>query len=756
MSKEYPNLSLFFVQVMITILSFLLLLLQSAIANVDLFFGIGEGTILAASGLYAPDRAVQDGDPLTKQGQGMLDCVRIGPTTADGCYCGFVTGAAFVEVRLKAPTSGPLHVVWEAGGGHGRGTSFQYKATSADNWQSLIPTVERTTSDWGDVIVDVGAISDVKYQCEGNHWCKIIYFNVYADISQASISKISCTADIDQATLQATNCDSTLGSLTVNLVVDHSDQYLGGGESINSIKIGAKTCAIQTSSTTPIPESDSGATRTALSCTIVVTDIYGEHTKVHDTIESSNFYGHYVEVLNSNGNTTFVKDSDQANQARLFFQKPIVTSVIGDTTVTGGKLFQIIGSGFGIPQTQVSLTIGELNVTAVTWVSPTEITFISPKLSLKSSINMTFVLTVEDVEQQNEWDFAYSPPIINTVQMIANKPGAGQTGVQMTLIGSEFADVTWIDIYTDKGAAKTAECGRIVHCTDINRISYNEIKCILPQEYIERYGCVNEQTYVTISEQTSQQPVQLCYPEEGSISGLSQPKNIELKRIGEYSMNVSWSINEEEKQQLSGFQIQLSNLADFSEFILYDSHPNTKTTFSIQIQNEVTSDSRSQLFSKLPKRLWEQVIYVQIKSLQVPGVSTDSVWSSPSSSWTIGTDCKYTAYLRDISATPIDWQCQPCPAGASCAASTPWLGVRALFGYYRVPYSLKISNSNSSTIPRNVTLNPDPAIFEECLLPGACLGASNPEFGKMYFDLDDATLDYAVSPENMTERCNQQ
>ena len=85
-----------------------------------------------------------------------------------------------------------------------------------------------------------------------------------------------------------------------------------------------------------------------------------------------------------------------------------------------------------------------------------------------------------------------------------------------------------------------------------------------------------------------------------------------------------------------------------------------------------------------------------------------------------------------------------------------------MFGYYRVPYSLTTSNSNSSsssgddTIPRNVTLNPDPAIFEECLLPGACLGASNPEFGKMYFDLEDATLDYAVSPKNMTERCNQQ
>ena len=79
--------------------------------------------------------------------------------------------------------------------------------------------------------------------------------------------------------------------------------------------------------------------------------------------------------------------------------------------------------------------------------------------------------------------------------------------------------------------------------------------------------------------------------------------------------------------------------------------------------------------------------------------------------------------------------------GADCSAKTPWFGVRALFGYYRVP----IVDSNISTTST-------PTTFERCLFPGACLGARNLEFAKMYFATNDATIDLALT--NPEEGCN--
>ena len=72
-----------------------------------------------------------------------------------------------------------MHLVWATGGGHGSGTSFQYKSTSSGAWQTLTSVIAQSSSDWGDVIVDVGTISDIKYRCHGGHWCKVGYFNVF-------------------------------------------------------------------------------------------------------------------------------------------------------------------------------------------------------------------------------------------------------------------------------------------------------------------------------------------------------------------------------------------------------------------------------------------------------------------------------------------------------------------------------------------------------------------------------------------------
>ena len=98
---------------------------------------------------------------------------------------------------------------------------------------------------------------------------------------------------------------------------------------------------------------------------------------------------------------------------------------------------------------------------------------------------------------------------------------------------------------------------------------------------------------------------------------------------------------------------------------------------------------------------------------------------------------------------PTEWECVPCPDGASCDALTPWFGVNALFGYYRVPI---LSN--------NLTESENPANFERCLFAGACLGARNTDFAKQFFKTTDATHDYALYNMDMKndtifEECNE-
>jgi hypothetical protein len=143
----------------------------------NILFGVGEGTVIGGSSLYGPDITVSNSDPLTKPGYGPLECIR----TKVGCTAGFRSSSATIDVRLQTPTSGPLHLVWATGGGHGSGTSFQYKSASNGAWQTLTSVIAQSSSDWGDVIVDVGTISDIKYRCHGGHWCKVGYFNVVKD-----------------------------------------------------------------------------------------------------------------------------------------------------------------------------------------------------------------------------------------------------------------------------------------------------------------------------------------------------------------------------------------------------------------------------------------------------------------------------------------------------------------------------------------------------------------------------------------------
>ena len=481
----------------------------------------------------------------------------------------------------------------------------------------------------------------------------------FGEVSPAivNISSPSCKNQANGG-LHAIDCTSTPGGgeLILNVVVANSHKL---GTNIVSVQIGATNCVVLSQLSRPVPQSTT-ATTTALTCKFLVTDIWGvQHTV---PVVSSNLRGHYVEVIGSNGKSTFPNTTTTSVfEPRFFFNKPVISSVVGDdNSVAGGHLFKIKGSGFGPPQTlspiSALIALGEFDATSVNLISSTELSFLSPKMTGTLSVNLTVNLKIENVQQEEENvpDFSYAAPTIVTVQMLANQPITGAVGVSMTVIGTQFADVADVSnirVFTDKGSSVT--CERFVDCTSIVRKSYNEIQCVLPKDQFPTYGCTNEQVYVTISGQTSQESIPLCYPEEGAISQLPKPNAVKIKKLGNASssINVTWTTENKDEVLIGGFRIQLSDDVEFTpRAILYDSGDTSANKIIGITAHEVVSfrSQHSQVFTNLPKLLWENVIFVQVKSLQISGVSTPSEWSSPSLKWTIGGDCKSISYLRDI------------------------------------------------------------------------------------------------------------
>ena len=105
--------------------------------------------------------------------------------------------------------------------------------------------------------------------------------------------------------------------------------------------------------------------------------------------------------------------------------------------------------------------------------------------------------------------------------------------------------------------------------------------------------------------------------------------------------------------------------------------------------------------------LRDRMIYVRAAE-----AGTES-WGPPSKTWTTTPICSDEQYLDD-SGPMLEWKCKACPHGAYCVGNVAWDGVRARFGFWRVP-------------------GPSPERFRECLLPAACLGAPNPELRNRYF-----------------------
>ena len=187
---------------------------------------------------------------------------------------------------------------------------------------------------------------------------------------------------------------------------------------------------------------------------------------------------------------------------------------------------------------------------------------------------------------------------------------------------------------------------------------------------------------------------------------------------------ISWRILDSELNMtkfsaIESFDIQIS----FSQ--------NFETSFgpTYNVPAEERSFALSDIHHSIP--LWDTVIYARV-SARTAGNGT-SQWSEETSPWRTGKDCPL-AWLDITSPQPQDWDCRDCPEGASCSG-TPWLGVKAKFGYYRIP---------STTFPHR---------FVPCLYPAACLGAPNDAYkGQYYVDEQDPSTDLALA--NVPDMCH--
>ena len=339
-------------------------------------------------------------------------------------------------------------------------------------------------------------------------------------------------------------------------------------------------------------------TQTMFQVACPVANIWGITTTL--PVVSSNELGHFVEVIGTNGRSTVQTIHWYQNYPRIFFRQPQITQIIGDKSVKGNKVLRIIGSEFGpIPSLNVaremSLTMGGLIATKVTWVTSDELSFVSPEMTLESgSATAEIILTIENVIQENSYKFSFAPPQLTTVTMWTGKPKqfGNLYGIEMTLKGSEFADLSNIRVFTDnQGSA----CTRYVDCYKVLRDSFSEISCIFPKSDTT-YGCTEDEAYVTVSGQTSN-AIEVCYPQQDDQSNMLAPSSVKIYQE-EGGLQVKWE-TETELEQIGDFQIQLSNNAEFFP-ILYDTDkfwsrdPNQAV---IVAQHITTNISRTQIFT---------------------------------------------------------------------------------------------------------------------------------------------------------------
>ena len=91
--------------------------------------------------------------------------------------------------------------------------------------------------------------------------------------------------------------------------------------------------------------------------------------------------------------------------------------------------------------------------------------------------------------------------------------------------------------------------------------------------------------------------------------------------------------------------------------------------------------------SDLHVPLWQRPspTYLQVRA--VVDASYQSLWSLATEPWTPALECGDAAFLNVTSHDPRAWSCVKCPSGASCLGPVVWDDVKAVQGWWRVPWS---------------------------------------------------------------------
>ena len=232
--------------------------------------------------------------------------------------------------------------------------------------------------------------------------------------------------------------------------------------------------------------------------------------------------------------------------------------------------------------------------------------------------------------------------------------------------------------------------------------------------------------------------------EASTDKNLPSPENVQVMNVilppareenGEntISANVSWTIDSQLRVQT--FEIQWSKSSKFTR--------GDTTRFKILPVSELSQGFHVLFLGNQTdtfQALWQNVVYLRIRTISAE--LRHSAWSSIAPAWKVAKDCSKKQFLNTQFGAaqmrlPLSWSCEPCPKGAFCEGNIMYKHVVPLFGWWRVPNSIKSSS---------------PHIFVDCPFPGACLGAPNPLLAHKYFN-GTGGIDYALSW--LPESCNE-
>jgi hypothetical protein len=193
-------------------------------------------------------------------------------------------------------------------------------------------------------------------------------------------------------------------------------------------------------------------------------------------------------------------------------------------------------------------------------------------------------------------------------------------------------------------------------------------------------------------------------------------------------INITWKLG---SSSSFSFEMRVSTSPDFPP--VDDGSNRTTVIKDIMPAQREAGGSLSAVLRDLPMAtttttIFDRVLYVQIRTVDVEKSHLMSSWSTSSQSWTTTDKCSDSEYLitTGTGLNPQQWKCVNCPKGSSCKGPVTWEKVGPLFGYWKIP-------ADQRSLPLA-----EGEIFLLCKYPPACPGMPNLFMEGQFFAPDDA------------------